>query len=147
RQRTFRQAMGITPRQPAKSTRLHPHSASRSNPDHERSKPQPNGLPDSKPRLSSLPFLQLTVHQWNDRTLRTVLTIAKICFQNVRMEDECEGELSLRLHFRSAVRPVRFEFVIRNAHVSIDVPIPDDEVIARTRLKKLLLQREPCGFV
>src|SRR4029077_17491094 len=56
-------------------------------------------------------------------------------------------KLSLRLHFRCAARPVRFELVIRDAHVSIDVAVPDDEVIARTCLKKLLLQREPGGFV
>ena len=45
------------------------------------------------------------------------------------------------------MRPVRFEIAIREARVSIDVPVTDDEVIARTRLKKLLLHREPRGFV
>jgi hypothetical protein len=44
-----------------KSTRLHLHSAPGSGPDHERSTPQSNARPVSKPRLSSRQFLQHVV--------------------------------------------------------------------------------------
>src|ERR1700734_816972 len=55
--------------------------------------------------------------------------------------------LYLRLDLGGAVRPVRLEIVIRDAFVSFHVPIMDDEVIARSRFIKLLLQRKPAGFI
>ena len=53
----------------------------------------------------------------------------------------------MRLYFRGAMRPVRLEFAVRDAHVSVDVPVVDDEVVARARFKKLLLNRQPRGFI
>ncbi len=51
------------------------------------------------------------------------------------------------LDSRGAVRPVRFELGIRNLYVARNIFVADDEVVARSCLVKLLLNREPCGFV
>src|SRR5574337_792735 len=54
-----------------------------------------------------------------------------------------QDALALRLDFRCAFRPVGLEAGVLELGVADNVGVVDEEIIPRTRLKELLLRRQP----